>query len=598
MPSQTNQFGSVVSPGHEKLLFCRMKGHEEMGRLFEYEVDLLSKEKHIDINKVLGEPMTIALDLPKGDTRYFNGIVTQFRQYGAFEDYFLYRAVLRPKLWLLTRTSKCRIFLEKSVIDIIKLILGEYGISVSLSSGSGPKTVREYNVQYRESDFDFVSRLMEQEGLYYSFSHTQASHELMITDSMNSHKTIQHYETIPYEPAGAEYEEAIQEWHCHYEITPLEYELTDFDFEKPRQTVKGSARDHKLKGQGQCHDYSGDYNDKNVEKKDLENYSRIRLEELQTDYEVIHGRSTAMAMSAGMLFTLKEHYDPQVNLKCVVFSVDFFIDSNAYRSGTIPFANNADPNGVSSKDNVLGAIFDCRFTAIPSVQQFRPGRWTPRPVIEGTQTAIVTEECDKYGRVKIKFHWSGDDASSWVRVSQPMAGKKWGWIALPKVGQEVIVSFIEGNPNRPIITGRVYNGEQMPPYDLPDNRTQSGIKTEKTNELRFEDKDGNEEIYLHAQKDLKCVIVNNETREVNKDRKSTVTGDDSLTVSKKCTIESMTSIELKVGSNSIKIDQQGITIKGVMVSVQGDTKLDVKSPMTTVNGDGMLTLKGGITMIN
>jgi type VI secretion system secreted protein VgrG len=282
------------------------------------------------------------------------------------------------------------------------------------------------------------------------------------------------------------------------------------------------------------------------------------------------------------------------------------------------------------------------------------------PFVQGPQTAIVVGKAgeeiwtDKYGRVKVQFHWdregkNDENSSCWVRVSFPTAGKNWGWVSLPRIGQEVIVSFLEGNPDRPIITGRVYNADQMPPYELPANQTQSGIKTRSSkegtgdnfNEIRFEDKKDAEEVYVHAEKDFNCVIENNETRKIGLDKKDkgdqtieiqndrTVTlneGNDTLTVKTgnrvttldqgndtkqvkmgdhsvkvdvgKSTTEAMTSIELKVGGNSIKIDQSGITIKGLMVTVQGDTKLDAKSPMTTVNGDGMLTLKGGITMIN
>jgi type VI secretion system secreted protein VgrG len=260
----------------------------------------------------------------------------------------------------------------------------------------------------------------------------------------------------------------------------------------------------------------------------------------------------------------------------------------------------------SIPENIGDIYYINRFTAIPETQQFRPRRITPIPAIHGTQTAVVTDDLDQYGRVKVKFPWFDEKTSCWIRVSQPMAGKKWGWISLPRVGQEVIVSFEEGNPNRPIITGRVYNDKSMPPYELPANKTQSGIKTcgescsSKFNELRFEDKQDNEEIFLHAEKDLRCVILNDETREITQNRTVTIkSGNDSLRVDKgKCIIEAQTSIELKVGENSIKIDQQGVTIKAMKVDIQGTATVDVKSPMTSVNADGILTLKGNLTKIN
>lgn len=614
MPS-SSRLCSVTSSEHKDLLFYRMKGHEELGRPFVYEVDLLSEKSHIALGAVLGTKMTIKLELPNGGTRKFTGIVTQFQQFGAYQHdgYFLYRAVLRPKLWLLTRTLKSRIFENKPVKDIINTVLQEYGILSNVSKL--PATpVLEYCVQYRESDFDFVSRLMEQEGIYYYFDHD--SDQLMVTVSKNSHKTVKNYEAIPYDPL-ANFDEAVQEWYCNYEVTSSKYSLVDFDFKKPGRTINGAANASQIASPGEFKDYSADYNDKNIQAADLNNYSEIRLQELQTGFNIIHGRSTAMGLSAGMLFTLNGHFDAQDNQKCVVISADFVIVSNAYRSdnppfANIPFSNTSGPDAdlvwkdMASLTSMAGSGFECCFTAIPSTQQFRPRRITSLPLIQGAQTAIVAEECDKYGRVKIIFHWN-DGKSCWVRVSHSMAGSKWGWISLPRVGQEVVVSFEEGNPNRPLITGRVYNGDNMPPYDLPANHSQSGIKTctwdsssAHFNELRFEDKQGSEEIFLHAEKDLKCVILNNETREITRDRAITVkNGNDSLKVEQgKCTIEAMTSIELKVGQNSIKIDQQGITIKGMMVTIEGQTKLDAKSPMTTVNGDATLTLKGGVTMIN
>ncbi len=608
---------SINSPEHKDLLFYRMKGHEELGRLFEYEVDLLSEKKNIPLNKVLGTTMQLELKVLAGERlRTFAGIVTQFRQLGAYQvdEFYLYRAIIRPKLWLLTRTLKSRIFENCSVENIISNVLQEYGIVLkSHLREELKKSKYEYCVQYRESDFDFVSRLMEQEGIYYFFKHSEKNEIkdiLVLVDSMISHKTVSGYEGLHYQ-GGAGFDNSIHEWFCNYEITSSVYGLVDYDFIQTAE-LSGETNINKTSSTGKCNDYLVDYNDKN-DKKQLKKYSEIRLEELQTGFNIIHGRSTASGMSAGMLFALLGHFDPEQNKEYTVISTDFVFLADSYRSdeppfANIPFSNSAGPDAdkVWKDRQAENGVFECCFTALPSTQQFRPRRITPMPFIQGSQTAFVAEECDKYGRVRVVFHWS-DGKSCWVRVSHPMAGNKWGWISLPRVGQEVIVNFEEGNPNRPFITGRVYNGNNMPPYDLPANHSQSGIKTctwdsggAHFNELRFEDKQGSEEIFLHAEKDLKCVILNNETREITKDRKVTVkNGDDGLKVEQgKCTIEAMTSIELKVGQNTIKIDQQGITIKGMMVTIEGKTKLDAKSPMTTVNGDGILTLKGGLTMIN
>jgi type VI secretion system secreted protein VgrG len=324
-----------------------------------------------------------------------------------------------------------------------------------------------------------------------------------------------------------------------------------------------------------------------------------------------------MGLQPGMEFELEDFYFEEQNTKHYIVSASYVIEGDEIVSGM----------------SGTGEVFQCTFTAINSEQQFSSARKTQKPLIAGTQTAIVVgkegEEIwtDKYGRVKVQFHWDrvgeeNETSTCWIRVSQPMAGKNWGWVSLPRIGQEVVISFMEGDPDRPLITGRVYNAEQMPPYTLPANQTQSGIKTRSSkegtadnfNEIRFEDKKGEEELYIHAEKDCNRVVENNDTLKVGfdkmdsgdqtidiyNDRTTTIKqGNDTVNIDAgKSATEAMTSIELKVGSNSIKIDQSGITIKGIIIKIEGTATADMKSPMTTVKGDGMLTLKGGMTMIN
>lgn len=668
--SQDNRFASVTTPlGSDVLLFRRMRGCEEMSRLFEYEVDLLVENKSrgatvtagFPINQVLGEAMVIALELPEGKTRYFHGLVTQFRHYGVENDYFLYRAVLRPWLWFLTRTSNCRIFQDISVTDIIKKVFADNGFSDFKLELTNTYEPRSYCVQYRETDFNFVSRLMEYEGIFYFFQHTKTKHTLVIADSVSAYQTVVNYDTIPYFPpenTGLRTRDHIFEWHTAHQIQSGAYVLNDYDFKKPKSNLVAKSQQPKQHSHAESeqYDYPGNYHDKDddvgLNLTSGENYSNIRLNELQTDYEVIEGKGNAMGLTTGMLFTLKDHYIVPENTKHIVTYANFLIVSNQYRTTTTEESR-----------------YECSFKAIRATQQFRPQRLTPVPFVQGPQTATVVgkdgEEIwtDKYGRIKVQFHWErngkkNETSSCWMRVATPIAGKKWGWVSLPRIGQEVVVSFLEGNPDRPLITGSVYNNTQMPPYDLPANQTQSGLKTrsskegteENFNELRFEDKKGSEEVYFHAEKDLNSVIENNETRKIGLDKKDagnqtleiynnrTTTlkmGNDTLTVEKgnrennvdtgndtlnvktgncstkvslgnyvldvdagKATVTAMISIELKVGANSIKIDQSGITIKGIMVKVEGTAMLDAKSPMTQVSGDGMLILKGGLTMIN
>jgi type VI secretion system secreted protein VgrG len=695
-----NRFGTVTTPlGKDVLLFSRMKGYEEISRLFEYEIDLFSEQDQVDIKKILGLGMAVSIDLPAGGIRYFHGLVCQFRHHGAgvfkhqgiSREYYHYRAIVRPWLWILTRRSNCRIFQTLSVPDILKKVFQAAGFSDYKLSLTKTYQKRDYCVQYRETDFNFVSRLMECEGIFYFFTHEQSKHTLVIADSVSAYQKISNYQTLSYFPPGtqSQREQAhIYEWHNYHEIQSGTYVLNDFDFEKPKGDLLSKFIEKKqyAHSDGEQYDYPGNYLETGIG----ETYATARLNELLTRHAVVHGQTNAVGLTNGMSFTLKDHYISSENSKHLVIYTDFSIDS--------------------SED----LVFECQFMAIRETQTFIPSRLTPIPFVQGPQTAIVVgksgEEIwtDKYGRVKVQFHWDREGknnelSSCWVRVSHPMAGKNWGWISLPRIGQEVIVSFLEGNPDRPMITGRVYNADQMPPYTLPANQTQSGMKTrsskqgtaENFNEIRFEDKKDAEEVYVHAEKDFNCVIENNETRkiglikkdkgnqtvEIHNDRTVTLnegndtltvkkgyrltnidTGDETLNVKKgnrltnidtgnetlnvkkgnretnintgnetlnvktgnrvtnvntgndttnvkmgnytvkvslgKITMEAMQSIELKVGANSVKIEQSGITIKGIMVKVEGSAMLEAKSPMTTVKGDGMLILQGGLTKIN
>jgi type VI secretion system secreted protein VgrG len=543
MSQQINRLASVKTPlGQDVLVFNRLNGYEEISRLFEYEVDLLLEKENLSlasdgfpINKVLGEPMTIALALPSGGTRYFHGLVTQFKHQGALDDCFLYRAELRPWLWFLTRTSNCRIFQELSVPDIIKKVFDANGFSDFKLELNHTYKPREYCVQYRETDFNFVNRLMEYEGIFYFFEHEKTKHTLVIADSSNAHKAIENYGTIPYFPpenADRREQDHIYEWHTQHRVQSATYVLNDYDFKKPNSNLLTKFSDKKSHSHasGEQYDYPGNY----FEAATGGTYSNIRLDELQTSYEIIQGKGNAMGLTTGMLFTLKNHYLAPENTSHVVISANFLIISNQYHS-------------TSAQET----SYECSFRVIRSAQRFRPQRLSPVPFVQGPQTAVVVgkegEEIwtDKYGRIKVQFHWDregkkNETSSCWMRVSYPIAGKNWGWISLPRIGQEVVVSFLEGNPDRPLITGSVYNDTQMPPYSLPANQTQSGIKSRSSkdgvadnfNEFRFEDKKGSEQVYLHAEKNQDIVVEHDETHSVGHDRSKTVSNNETVDIGK------------------------------------------------------------------
>jgi len=646
--SENNRNVSITTPlGDEELIFSGLTGSEEMGRLFEFEIELIREYEKgaVDPTELLGKGMTVELDMIQGGTRYLNGVVAQFKHTGLQGRFITYRAVMRPWLWLLTLSSDCKIFQDQSVVDIIKAVFADYTFAEVKFELSGSYEALDYCVQYRESDFDFISRLMEHNGIYYYFVHTNNKHQLIVTDANNLHQTVSGYEQIPYfPPENAERREKdhISEWVNEHSVCSGRFELNDFDFEAPSSdlTAKSFNTGKHLQDDLEVYDYPGQY----TVTADGTQLTDTRVDEAQTAFSVTQGSGNAMGLQPGMEFELQDFYFDDQNTKHYIVSSSYVI---------------AGDEGVSGS-SAAGEMFQCAFTAINSQQQFRPARRTHKPVIAGTQTAIVVgksgEEIwtDKYGRVKVQFHWDrvgeeNENSTCWIRVSHPMAGKNWGGISLPRIGQEVVVSFMEGDPDRPLITGRVYNDEQMPPYTLPDNQTQSGMKTrsskggsaENFNEIRFEDKKGEEELYIHAETNCNRVVENDDTLKVGFDKKDpgdqtieiyndrtetiemgneTLTiktgnrvesidkGNETLTIKMgnrdtnikmgKDTLEAMQSIEMKVGSNSIKIDQSGITIKGLMIKIEGTTMAEMKSPMTTVKGDGMLTLKGGITMIN
>ncbi len=646
--NKQNRSVTVKTPlGDDQLVFQDMSGREEISRLFEFDVELIRDLKlgSVNVDKVLGQNMTLTLDLPNGTVRYFNGEIVQFKHTGLREHFSCYRAILRPWLWYLTLNADCRIFQEKSVPDIIKVVLDKYAFADVEVCLSGDYQTLDYSVQYRESDFNYISRLMEDEGIFYYFKHQNGKHTLIIVDSNNACQDVEGYQSIPYfPPENRESRERdhIYEWLFESQVTTGKYELNDFDFESPSAdlTAKKQNPGQYPHGDQEVFDYPGNYSEVSVGTK----LTDKRLEEQQLPYSLKQGQANAAGLTPGMKFTLKDFYFSEENCEHIITSVSYQIRGDSLVSG------------MGGSDE----IFQCSFMALDISRTYCPRRITLKPIISGSQTAIVVgksgEEIwtDKYGRVKVQFHWDrtgeeDENSSCWVRVAHPMAGKKWGWISLPRIGQEVVVSFLEGDPDRPLITGRVYNDEQMPPYDLPASQTQSGIKTRSSkdgvadnyNEIRFEDKKGEEELYIHAEKDCHRVVENDDTLKVGYEKKDhgdqtidiyndrTVTleqGTDKLTVNNgdqlvnieqgdaslsvamgdhsidvgtgKSTVTAMTSIELIVGGNSIKIDQSGITISGIQVSIEGEATAEMKSPMTTVNGDGMLTLKGGVTMIN
>lgn len=504
----------------DKLFLERFSLTEQMGRLFQIELELGSENPAIKFDDVVGTNATIHLELPDKKTRYFNGFISRFVQTEQQRNYAHYRAILVPWLWFLTRTADCRIFQKKKVPDIIEEVFKAQGFNDFKPSLSGTYDEWEYCVQYRETDFNFVSRLMEQEGIYYYFQHENGKHTLVLADSASAHSPFENYNEINYRPRiqGEQTEESISDWIIEQEVQAGAYVVGDFNFTTPGSPILGSAnisRQHASSG-FEMFDYPGEF-----EKRAEGNaYAKIRIQELQSQHELLRGQATSRGIATGSKFSLKGHPRDEQNR-------DYIVISASYNAGTSEFESGSAAAGKE--------FYNCSFTARPASEPFRPARLTPKPIIQGPQTAIVCGkkgeeiDTDEFGRIKVQFHWdrygkADENSSCWVRVSQAVAGKGWGSINLPRIGQEVIVEFLEGDPDRPIITGRVYNATATPPYKLPDFKTVSTHKSNSSkggqgfNEIRFEDKKGEEQIFMHGEKNMDIRIKNDAYEWIGSDR--------------------------------------------------------------------------------
>jgi type VI secretion system secreted protein VgrG len=513
-----------------------MMAREALGRPFAYTVDLLAEKDTVDLSSLLGQVMTVELELPELATREFSGYCTEIALVGAHGRYVRYRAQLSPWLSLLTHTTTSRIFQKQSVPDVIKQIFRDRGFSDFKESLTGHYRVWDYLVQYRESDFNFVSRIMEQEGIYYYFTHQDKKHTLVLSDSYSSHQKVPGYEELPYFPpqqGEQRQKDHINSWQVLRKIRPGAFVAADFDFEKPKLKLSSQQRKPNQHGQAdyELYDYPGEFHD--LAEADVQ--VRLRLEEHQTEYEVLRGTGNARGLQTGALFNLVDFPRDDQNKEYLVTEAHYELRVNDYESiGT----------GMGGPD------YSCSFHAIDSQRPFRAARVTRKPVVEGPQTAIVVGDpkqeiwTDKYGRIKVRFHWdrrdsaTDDERSCWVRVAQIWAGSGFGGIHIPRVGQEVVVDFLEGDPDRPLVTGCLYNADNMPPYTLPANQTQSGIKSRSVagatpdnfNEIRFEDKKGKEEVHVQAEKDYSDLIKNDRTTTINHDRTTTIQHNDTLKI--------------------------------------------------------------------
>lgn len=514
---QENSYLSVTTPlGADVLLLTGMHGEEGISSLFYFDLEMASDDAGLDFSKIVGKSATVSLNLDKTTQRYVNGIVTRFVQTGGDRDFATYRAELRPWLWWLTLRTDSRIFQTKTTPEIIKSVFSDLGFTDLKDQMTGTYTARDYCVQYQESAFDFISRLMEEDGIFYFFEHEDGKHTLVLADDSGAIKDCPNRASARFRPELSTQDDAdvVYRWSLEQQVIPAKYSADDFNFETPSADLLASLEGSS--GRMEVYEYPGGH----TAKSGGDGKAKIRLQELQQPGISVRGDSYCRAFVPGYKFKLSDHFRTDMN--------DTYVLRRVAHAATHETYSNS-------------------FEAYPLTVPFRAPRVTPSARVMGAQTATVVgksgEEIwtDKYGRVKVQFHWDqqgkkDENSSCWVRVAQGWAGQGWGSLFLPRIGQEVIVSFLEGDPDRPIITGSVYNAEKTVPYALPGEQTKSTIKSNSSkggggsNEIRFEDKKDAEELFVHAQKDMTIKVENDRKKDVLHDEINTIKNDRTTTI--------------------------------------------------------------------
>ena len=598
--TQTNRKVQITTPlGKDAVLVSRFTGSEQMSSLFQFSIELFSEKADLSADDILGKDVTVRYEPPKGAKRFFHGFVTEFSQVGFDSHYHHYQATVRPWLWFLTRSADCRIFQKKSVAEIFEEVVKPYGFTDYKLKLSGAANKLEYCVQYRETDFNFVSRLLEQEGIGYHFQHAEGRHTMILANDNSALEKAAGYETVPYYPPSsadaARERDHLTSWSFTKSVLPGVFATTDYDFTAPKKALAGNSSISKphARASFEVFDYPADL--AKFDSGETSRVAKIRIQELQTTHMVGHGTGNAAGLATGYKFKLDLYPRKDLNIEYLVTGAKYVITSDAMAAGA------ADP-GV-----------ECTVTvdAIDARTPFRPARVTPKPVVQGAQTAVVVGPggediyTDEHGRVKVLFFWdrlgkNDENSSCWIRVSHPWAGKEWGAVHIPRIGQEVIVDFLEGDPDKPMITGRVYNGGNMPPYDLPANKTQSGIKSrsskdgtpENFNEIRFEDKKGEELLFIHAEKNQTIEVENDESHSVGNDRKKAITNNETSTIGKDRSETVGANEKITITKN--RTESVG---ENEAVSVSKDQTLSVGENRTrTVSKDESVTIGGKRTV--
>ncbi len=627
-------------PGGAELVLRRLGVREAISRPFLIEAEAISTAEDLKADDLVGKAITCTIEQEDGKPRHFHGIVRSLARTGDFgRGYTAYRIEAVPRLWQLSRTADSRIFQEQSAKDIVQTLVDEAEAGPLVFLSAVPTTPRPYCVQYNERDLDFIQRLLDEVGAGYFFEHAEGDHTMKVAGANAD------FPLVPGDPLvnrpTADTFDSVTGWAPRAGLRPGRVETLDYDQLAPSNLPKKQA-DTLLSGQLKSGHEVFLWPGGQVVRPDADP-AKLAMEAEEAQAETVSASVREPAVFAGGKVKIKPSAGGAEKSWLITETRHEAFDETHLVAG-----------GTSG--------YSCAVTLIPAERTWRNPAPRPRPTMVGLQTALVTgpegEEihCDEYGRIKIHFLWdrsgkTDDGSSCWARVLQPFAGAWGGTWFLPRVGDEVIVGFLDGDPDRPIVVGSVYNSEMMPPFALPSKKTQSGIKTrsskqggeDNANILRLDDTKGSEEYYVQAEKDMKVLVKNDRTETIKGKHTETITKDCSLTIEQgnqslvisqgnrdtkldmgnmttvlsmgnmetkldlgnrssklalgKDETEAMQSIEFKVGQSSVKIDQTGVTIKGLMIKVEGQIQTEVKGLMVQVNGSAMLKLGGGITMI-
>ena len=582
--TQALRYLSVSTPaGADALLLRSCRGEEGLSTPFQFNLDMVSESASLDFSAIVGASATVTIESSDGATRYVNGIMTRFVQAGTSGELTTYHGELRPWFWLLRMASDNCVYQQKSTIDIVKAVFDGLGFSDYKDSTTGTYSPRDYAVQYGESSFDFVSRLLEEDGIHYFFEHVDGKHTLVLADDSDAHTACLGPSKIRYATAADRErrgkDDIILDCFIEQQVIPNAYTLDDYEFTTPAVDLTSSVTG--VSGSLKLYDYPGGFS-KTADGSTLAN---VRLQAVEAEAKSLTGTSTVRMFTPGYTFALADHGRDDANMTYLLKRVVHDASLEEYTNA---------------------------FEAIPSTVTYRPRRVTPRPRIAGAQTAVVVGKAgeeiwtDQYGRIKVQFHWdqlgkSDENSSCWLRVAQGWAGKSWGMVFLPRIGQEVLVTFLEGDPDRPIVTGSVYNATQVVPYALPTEQTKSTIMSNSSkggggsNEIRFEDKAGSEEVYLHSQKDMTTLIENDRTETIKHSDTLTVTQDKTVTVT-----DGDDSYTITKGKRTLAVTagDETHTVGGKRdLTVTGDESHTNSGKFThTVTGDYTLTVSGNLVI--